>query len=147
MGLLKPWPVTHWVLRAITWPTQFAVDAAARYHESRHDPVRTVPRLPGSHHTSKNLQSAKFDPLARMRIGGVRFLQLSAVRQIRAIKLFLTADNADHADHSLHPRASSARRPTTTSGIRFIRAISGGSISGRRRRTGIDVVPIASGSP
>jgi len=54
---------------------------------------------------------------------------------------FLTADNADHADHSLHPNASSARSPTTTSGIR---AISGGSISERRRRTGIDVVPIVS---
>jgi len=82
-----------------------------------------------------------------MRIGGVRFLQLPAVRQIQAIKLFLTADNADHADHTLHPKASSARRPTTTSGIRFIRAITGGSISERRSRTGIDVVPIASGSP
>lgn len=48
---------------------------------------------------------------------------------------FLTADNADHADHSLHPKASSARRPTTTSGIRFICAISGGSISELPRRS------------
>lgn len=35
--------VSQRALRAITWPTEFAVDAAARYHDSRHDPVRTVP--------------------------------------------------------------------------------------------------------
>jgi len=33
---------TELYAHAITWPTEFAVDAAARYHDSRHDPVRTV---------------------------------------------------------------------------------------------------------